>query len=206
MVELTKEEYNDLKEDPQIRDAIWMLQDIYFKFERVTNSNPPTHTKFLYGNFAKIPITKKERTAIAKKIKSSKRKAIRTIIKQTKNLIKNGFIDVYLCSYLNTDKKLITEVLTEYTKHYQDQLDDISSRVRPDSKRDFWLGEIIIALHHMGYTRPQRIDFILKLYLEADCDLYATYMYGEEEKPWANEMSLKDVIRKVDDKTLKPKS
>ena len=206
MVELTKEEYDELKEDPQIRDAILMLQDIYFKFGRVTNSKPPAHTKFLYGNFAKIPITKKERTAIAKKIKSSKRKAIRTIIKQTKNLIKNGFIDVYLCSYLNTDKKLITEALTEYINFNQGQLEHLSKRVRPESARDIWLGHIIFALHHLGYTRPQRIEFIYKLYLQADWDLYATYMYGEEEKPWANKLNLKDVLKQVDRKTLKLES
>ena len=206
MVELTKEEYNDLKEDPQIRDAIWMLQDIFFKFERVTNSNPPTHTKFLYGNFAKIPITKKERTAIAKKIKSSKRKAIRTIIKQTKNLIKNGFIDVYLFSYLNTDKKMITEALTEYINFNQGQLERLSRRVRPESGRDIWLGHIIFALHHMGYTRPQRIEFMYKLYLEADWDLFGTYINGEEEKPWANKLNLKGVLKQIDRKTLKLES
>ena len=205
MAKLTEEEYNELKEDPQIRDAIMMLQDIHFKFGRVSSdSETPEHTKFLYGNFAKIPITKKERAAIAKKIKSSKRKSIRTIIKQTNNLIENGFIDVYFSSYLNIDKKLIVEALTEYIKHYQDQLDDLLRKVRPEFKRDYWLGQIIYALHHMGYARPQRIEFMYKLYLQADWDLYGTYINGKEEKLWADELSLKDVLRKIDRKTLKP--
>lgn len=207
MVKLSDEEYDDLKEDPQIRDAILMLQDIHFKFGRVkTGSEAPKHTQILYGNFVRTYITKKERSTKAKKIKSAKMKAIRTIIKQISNLIENGFIDVYLSSYLNIDKKLITEVLTEYTKLYQGQLDDLSRRVRPDSGRDAWLGQIIYALHHMGYSRPQRIEFMYKLYLEADWDLYGTYINGEEEKLWADEKSLKDVLKQIDRKTLMHKS
>lgn len=207
MAKLSDEEYNDLKEDPQIRDAILMLQDIHFKFGRVaTGFEAPEHTQILYGNFVRTYITKKERSTKAKKIKSAKMKAIRTIIKQTNNLIENGFIDVYLSSYLNIDKKLITEVLTEYTKLYQRQLDDLSRRVRPDFGRDAWLGQIIFVLYRMGYSQSQRIEFLYMLYLQADWDLYGTYINGEEEKPWANEILLKDLLKQVDRKTLKHES
>lgn len=206
MAKLNDEEYKDLKGDPEIRDAIIMLQDIHFKFGRVSGSDIPEHTEFLYGNFAKIPITKKERTAEAKKIKSSKRKEFRIILKQTNNLIENGFIDTYLSSYLNINKKLIAEALTEFIKLHQGKLENLSRRVRPDSGRDFWLGQIIITLYHMGYTQSKRIEFMYKLYLEANWDLYATFMYGEEDKEWADEKLLKDVLKQVDRKILKHES
>ena len=58
----------------------------------------------------------------------------------------------------------------------------------------------------MGYTQAQRIEFMYKLYLQAEWDLYSTYINDEEEKPWANKLNLKDVLKQVDRKTLKLES